>query len=448
MAEILFTNPVKVAIIGPDDRVEKTMRVAEDYPSLKLLPWIYQSEEETAELYQQAVQEVEIVLFMGPIPYYAVQTLEALHLPRLFIPLTGSSLMRALFQARINNTSWPTSISIDSLNHEIVEETFRDLGLADIKVYPKEFSGPITCQNLVNFHFELWRAGKSEVAFTCLRSAYYRLLEIGVPVYRVVATNSAIRESLSRVVIQGEQIRAKDMQIAVQICDIDQFEEISRRSSSEYAGERVRLTLQSILNDYAEQTWASVHFIGGDRFTIFTTRGILEKATADYQVDPLLEAVRKTLSATISVGTGLGLTAYHAEQNAYKALARAKAFGGDCSFIMTDDGRLVGPLGNDRRLESSLIQGHSDYLDLTQKTNLGIETLSRIASIQKLLGKETVDASELALILNVSTRSARRILKRLVQADLAELWAKEQATPTGRPRSLYRIRLGKEDSQN
>ena len=434
-------NKIQVALIGPDDRVQKVLAVAREFPYLNLRVWVYQDEEETLSLFHKAAQEAEVVVFTGTIPYYITTASERPSVPLLYVPLTGSGLMRTLFNVFITDQIKVNAFSIDNLEKNVVLETLEELGQPNLHVYAKEFEGTIPSKELVDFHYELWKAGKINVALTCLRSAYYRLKELGVPTYRVVATNSAIRETLTQAIMRGEQLRAKDTQVSVQICEIDDYSGLIKRSSSEYAGERIKISLQNLLNDYAERIWASVHPDGNDRFTIFTTRGMLERVTDFYQSDPLLERARNHLATTVSIGTGFGQTAYHAELNAQKALNRAKAFGGDCSFVMTNDGRLFGPIGKSNRLEYSVIENKTELLALAQKANLGIETITKLVSLTKTLGQDTLVAPDLAHGLNISPKSARRILKRLLDAGLAEIWAKEQATATGRPRMIYRVHL-------
>jgi hypothetical protein len=445
-----ITSPslIKVAFIGPDDRVNRALDIAAEFPVLSLKPWIYQDEEETLALFHKAVKDAEVIAFTGSIPYDIVVSSEKPTIPLVYVPLTGSGLMRSLFYVFVDDKIKVEALSVDYLEKRVVLETLEELGQSNLEVYAKDFKGSVESEELVKFHHDLWKAGKINVALTCLRSTYYRLLDLGVRAYRVVATNSAIRETLTQAVLYGEELRAKETQIAIQICDIDNYKELLKRSSSEYESERIRISLQNILNDYAEKTWASVHPDGNDRFTIFTTRGMLEKATDSFNSDPLLEKVQSQLSVSVSVGTGFGQTTYHAELNARKALGRAKAFGGNCSFVMTSKGRLFGPLGRDKQLEYSIIENREDLLKVARKTNLGVETITKIASLCEKLGKDTFDATEIAHGLNITPKSARRILKKLLQGNSAEIWAKEQATPTGRPRTIYRITMPSPELKN
>ena len=59
---------------------------------------------------------------------------------------------------------------------------------------------------------------------------------------------------------------------------------------------------------------------------------------------------------------------------------------------------------------------------------------------------DVFDAHELADCLEVTTRSARRIISRLIEAGCGEVYAKENAASRGRPKSLVRILLGSEPS--
>lgn len=435
---------VRVAVIGPGGLVEKACNLHAEFPSLKLQKWGYEHESEAPSIYQAASDDIDVALFMGPIPYHkTLNNVDVSH-PLIYVSLSGTSLMRALYQARVMDERAIERFSVDVLSEKIVLESLHELGEKDTNVYTKVLAKDVLAEELIDFHVDLWESGKIDVAMSCLRTAYRTLREFGIPSYRVTATNSAIREAFNYAVVRGEQLNSEETQIAVQICKLDGDSGSTRETNSGYAGERIRLELQRILNDYAEDTWASMYYDGGNRFSIYTTRGILSKVMNSYQVDPILNKVRERLDVTVSVGTGLGTTAYHAELNAKRALARAERYGGNSSFVLTTNGKLFGPIGAKHSIESRVISGSEGFDEVIEKTGLGIETISKIVSCLRYLGKDSCTSAELANAMQISQRSARRYLKTLYDNGFAQLKGKEHASPTGRPRKIYRILLGKE----
>jgi len=433
---------IRVAVIGPDDLVQKVQSLQGEFPALTLLSFPYQMEDEAPVIFRLAAIQAEAVVFTGPVPYYITRQEGVSPLPLQYIPLTGSSLMRTIFELRETPEVDPRcGISLDTVKGKTARETMTELGLTGVPLYIKEFEDLVSADELVAFHHDLAVQGRTAAALTCLRSAHLKLKALGVTSFWVVPTYSGIRDTLQMVLLQVEQLRSKETQIAVQVCDIDGYADLVKRAPSDYYGNRIRLILHNILNDYAERTWASVQASSADRFTIITTRGILEKVTDGYQSDPLLGEIRKQLPAKVSIGTGFGATAYHAQKSAQQALARAKAAGGDCSYVLTDQGKLLGPLGREPRLEARVLAQDERLLNVAKRAGLSYTTISKIVSTLDLLGKSTLTSPELALGLQISSRNARRILNQLAAAGMAESSGKEYALPSGRPRRVYRIHL-------
>ena len=54
-------------------------------------------------------------------------------------------------------------------------------------------------------------------------------------------------------------------------------------------------------------------------------------------------------------------------------------------------------------------------------------------------GKDTITANDIAEVLNITLRSARRILNSLNESGIASLIGKEQPAGRGRPRQVYKI---------
>ncbi len=421
----------QVAVIGADDVVEKIMGFQDDFQNLVLKSMPYVLEDEIPSLLKEATGIVDVILFAGPVPYFIAKSLGEETIPNLYVSFTGTSFMQILFQVFNQSKIDVTGISVDILEEKVVLETMNELGLSNIELYTKEYSGIEQSDELVKFHLNLWKEGKTSIALSCLRSSYWKLLDEGVQAYRIVPTSTAIREALKRAVVHGEQLQSKETQIAVQICDIDGYSDLIQNYNFEYKGQRIKLSFQQILNDYAERTLAAVNYEGGDRLTIFTTRGILEKITNLYRNDPLLDEIRERLSIAVSIGTGLGRTAYDATRNAQNALRFAKDAGGDCSYVMTDIGKMIGPIGKEPRLESVVISTDPNFVRVAKKAGMSIETISKLNSLMNLLGKQTLTSHELATGFQISNRSASRILNRLLKAELVSLIGTAQSSPTG-----------------
>lgn len=432
---------IKVAVIGPEDIVARVVGLAEEFPGVQFLPLSYASESETADLTRKGEEGADVIVFTGPVPYYLALAAGKPSRPCLFVRYTTAGLLTTLLQMVTQHGTDIRRLSVDTMSQAAIAEVYAELGIPPDEIYTKEYEGPIEAAELVSFHTELWQRGKTNAALTCLRSAYRRLQEKGVPVFRISPPRSAFRDTLQLAVLEGQAVRSKETQIAVALLNIDQFRSRVRKSNSQYEVQRLKLALHKIALDWGEEIQASVVFLGGDEFLIFTTRGILERYTGHYNRIPLLGQIRSELFLTASLGIGLGRTAVEAENHARNALTQAKANGGDCCYVAFDDGRIRGPLGHAEQMTYALRSEDERIVQLAHMTNLSVVTISRLLSALDKLGKPTVTANELAAALAITMRSARRLLGALEEKKLAHVVGEEQPVVRGRPRKVYQLKL-------
>ncbi|MCX6030522.1 MAG: hypothetical protein NT169_14645 [Chloroflexi bacterium] len=438
---------MRVGVIGPQDVVNAVLELAAEFPSLQLIPICYQREEETTSLAEQCQGRVDLIVFTGPVPYYIATYNLKLRIPLFYVRPVGANLLRALFDLTYHKDIDLRRVSIDTLSRKMVEETYAELNLPADQVFCKEYARPTVAGDLVPFHYSLWKEGKTSAALTCLRSACVELQALGVPAFWITPVKAAIRETLNLAVLEGKHLRSQAVQIVVGICSSDGLDELAQRTGAEYEMRRINLALHDLLNNFGEQTHTWVQELDGNDFVLFMTRGVLEQTTQFYQHWPLLDLVRERLSTTISLGIGLGQTAYEAGKNARSALSLARQKGGDCVFVVGQDDTALGPFGRGHALEAVMRTQDARLIAAAKRAHLGIATVSKLDSLTKTLGRETVTTAEIAQRFNMTPRSARRLLSLLDQHGLAEVVGEEQLPSAGRPRMVYRIRLSPESDE-
>ena len=141
-------------------------------------------------------------------------------------------------------------------------------------------------------------------------------------------------------------------------------------------------------------------------------------------------------------GLGYGTTAFNAEANARKAMSRAGDTGGCNLFSVDVDGQLDGPMSSSlRSLRYSIAETDAEVIAAARDTGLSPAYVARIKSLTRMTGNNRFDVEELAAALDISGRSARRILQAMAEAGRASVAALESTSKAGRPRRLYEIRL-------
>lgn len=357
-----------------------------------------------------------------------------------YVPHTGASLYRTLLRIYYERQIPVQQLSFDTYHPSEIERLLEEVGIGERVPYVKHYQGGISAAALAQYHYGLWKQGLTKAAVTCLRTAQLELEKLGVPVYRVLPARSAVESVVQMIIRTGEMLRFQDAQIAVQMMEVDSLFAISNETFSTDEIYKMEMKVTEKLLKYAKKIQGSLKIAGPGRYVIFTTRGALKDITDHYKIIPTIKELEDMDREIAACGIGVGRTAYEAEIHAGKAFLHAKKYGRGTWMVVFDDDTIAGPLGRAEQIRYSF--DCAELQAISQKTNLSVATLSKISAILRKLGKNEMNAYELAAYMQILPRSARRILHELEMKGLAEVVGETNPYPRGRPRKVYRIFLG------
>jgi len=427
--------------MGSADSVEVVRNIAEEYQDFECRSFAFRDMSEIIPLFQVHDSEVDMWILPGRTAYLTAQEWGKVTRPMFHMPYKGSSLYKTLCEIFYTQSARLTEISFDSVLYDDLKQVFVEMGIADEPTYVRPFAIGRTEEAALNYHYDLWRAGKTKLAVTCYPEVKKRLTALGVPAYRVLPARSAVESVLNLMLRTAEMQTAREAQIAVQLLEVDALIRPREfQSTDELFAMEMKLTQKLIT--YAKTVQGALKTAGTGRFAIFTTRGMVKKLTRDFSAIPALEEFEQINASVLACGIGIGLSAYEAEFNATKALMTAKERGRGTWMIFFEDKTVVGPLG----AKEQITYGYSSerLQSISKQTAVSVATLSRLSSVWHKLGQPGINAQELALQLQMLPRSARRILQDLERVGLAEVIGEESPSPRGRPRKRYKINLERE----
>ena len=428
------SGELTIGIVGPHDLVERIMLTgtsaagqpgaAGPGPVRRLVAAAYRDEHEAADMVARLGPAVDACLFASQVPYEVARKAGVLSTPATYVPLAGSALYAALFRASRDGDRDLGRASIDVLSRAEVEDAFAELGIAARRLHVRE--EPASAAVLTSFHERLWRKQESSVAFTCLQSVANRLSAADVPVFTIRPTGSAIHWALQTAALLGGYRRLDDAQLAVIIVEIPTLRDSARRASPRQSREELRLTVQRFLVQEAQRLHATVSPVSDHGFLITATRGSLASVTDGFRVMPFTERARSELGITIETGVGTGRTALEAEAHARAAMGRAHLV----AARGLNPGREGHPLVPTPRQPGAGTPGRIRALD----------TLTRLAGkLPEATATLIVDADTAGRLLDVTPRTARRLLHSLVEEGLAWPLPPSRSPQPGRPRQFYRL---------
>lgn len=428
---------IRIGIVGPEDSLNVIKQVPYSNPEAEWTFLEYDDVHNAAELVARYMNEMDVFLLTGEVPYRIVTESETeISKPLLYIPHTGTALYRTLFEMAFHHRRQMEKISIDTISEEEVAEVFRELNIPcdNNFVMPQEIQPGLWGER----HLQLWKEKKIDAVITSLSTTMKYLIKHQVPVFRIRPTESVIRAYMDHAFRAGLLQDAKKGQILIQLIQIDNFNHLIHYTGSEYSTQQIQLELHKRLLDYTVEIEGAFTSLGRDAFLLVTTQGAFQKYTEGKLVNPIPEWVVEKLPITISVGIGEGQTGIEAETHARIALKHAQDHGGGCCFFTTTYGEVKGPL-DDEKMVAFKYQIDGEIHRIAQKAGMSPVTLGKVAHVLEKLGKTEVTSVELSQHLKITPRQARRILTQLKTAGAAEQIGEEGHSIIGRPRSIYRI---------
>ncbi|MEK5040167.1 ArsR family transcriptional regulator [Sporosarcina sp. FSL K6-3457] len=434
-----MVKKIRLGLFGAEDSLEIMQSVIVQFPEFSCISISYWQDDEIIEKLTANMDDVDMWLFSGQIPYGYAKKWSGISQPMFYVPSSGSSLYRTLLHIAYQQKIPFSQLSFDTFNPAELERIFLESEIDFKPGFLKHYEEEIPTDEVVQYHYDLWKEGKTQAAVTCLKNAQHALIALGVPAFRVLPAQSAIISTLALIRQTDETLHFKESQIAVQMIEFDSFSSLTKDTFSTDEIHKVEIKMTEKLLEYTKKINGSLKSAGPGRYMIFTTRGPLQEITKEFTVTPDQTVLQLTGENTVTCGIGIGQTAYEAEINAGIALLHAKDYDKGSWMVVFDDKTITGPLGQPEQIIYGIAP--EKLQALSQQTSLSVVTLSKLESILRKIGKMEISAHDLASYMKIMPRSARRILTELEAKGLAQVVAEETLHPRGRPRKIYQIML-------
>lgn len=426
---------MKIAIVGAKDSVEKVTRIfRSSYMEHEFIPYSVGLCDECEEVLNHCEENADGVIFTGLGFVNISKKLNILSIPVEFIRRDGSCIIKTFWDLRDLEVE-PKRISMDVVGRHLFDDVCEELDLSFEASYLFPYNPEQIEEALKEEHQKLWESGKIDLAITSYGWIYEQLVKEKVPVARLGVTAPIIRNSLDRLIARIENQEMKKSQLAVLLITIEAKQDYNRY---EYEALRKRNTFEKMLIDYLPVIQGTVTQNRGDQYIIISTRGAIENPIGEVAFLQILHET-ELHNIRLHAGVGFGHTAFDADYNARIALNKSREEKGNCVFLVDAEKRIVGPMGHRESIAYESTAMGETVKRIAQQTGLSTSYISRIINLTKKLDVEYVDSKKMAELLNITERSARRILKKLLDAGHAELVTESQRNTVGRPIHIYKI---------
>lgn len=419
----------KIGVIGPPDMVEKVLLLSSEYPSVKFVSCPYENEKLAPKIVKEVQHKLDGILFTGPIPYHISFEYLKIRKPWGFVPYTTTGLLKAFIdfmKEHPEKLRKPISLSLDTLKENDVIDMVEEIGLTVNRVFVKEYDPTQEIfPSFVKFHVELFKDGKIDVAFSCLKSTWEELKKQGYPAFLVSPMRNSIRVAIDRLIMEMDYEERK-LDVA--------FVLFKFRNKDDFLRKKDMIKVHDGLLDETHR-WGGM-VVHQDPSTLFliTSYSHIHRITDGFKVSPfqdLLDEVSGELSMIVGVGRDIG----EAEKNVREAEKIVEHR--DQNGVYLYDGRSLRKLepGSRERIYTKI----TDERIMRISKKLGINPINlKILEENFLKVRDGFTSDEVANVLKLSPRTARRILQRLKEAGFLRMVGKK-SMGKGRPKHLYII---------
>lgn len=397
----------------------------------------YQSSEELLELYRTNMDRYDGFLFSGSFPYDAVSSHFLINpaKPHAFFSVTDRDYYRVITKVAIRYPGIDFSkVHLDTPEIDVDFDFIFDFSnmpqlstpFPDYRELP---SMEAVYQVTLDYYKKLWNEGSVKLIITRLSSLFPKLKEEGIPCVYLSTSPASMLDTFHRLLAQ---LRAGEVvETTTAFCQITPIEK-NFTDAQKTSLEKALYQCNKIFGMCFIIRGAETHF------ELTTTTSVLKNITNRYSICPVTSFLHETLDFPLAVGWGSANNAVAAYQNALRASKESRHSLGHPAFVVTADNTVIGPLSSQRRIAYSDIPNER-IQEVSKKVSLSPLNLQRLAGVLNQKKTNVLSAEELAYYLDITPRSASRILSKLVDAGAAMVSYNRQINLRGRPAKIYTI---------
>ncbi|WP_394866450.1 transcriptional regulator [Paraclostridium bifermentans] len=424
-----------IGILGPLDSALRIQKYLQEIDSgLEIRLYTKEKIAEAIDLIEQCESECNGIILTGCGIHEVIIKNYEIKKPHSFVERSDTSILKAFWEMHDLNIDID-KFSIDVVEKDMVETIIDEFEIKHDKMYCLPFSTNINEDSYLDWHMDLYISGKTKTMITGFMNIYNQLKEKDYPIFLLKPTRSLVKAAYDEVMGQYAINKAENSQIAVEIFN---FGNSGSNIENYYSNMLKKADMDKYIATYVRSINGAVFPFGRNEYIIFSNKGAVNK-NRNYEKLLQLQKEIKTLGFSLSIGIGFGSNAFKAEINASKALERGIDSKENYIYSIDEEENLTGPLGLENEMSYCIVPDDKSILELSEKSGLSCETISKIMGINEIRGSKIYDSKELAGYLDISDRSARRILQKITTADLGKVHSKESSKGAGRPKNLIEI---------
>lgn len=278
----------------------------------------------------------------------------------------------------------------------------------------------------------LWREKKFDIFVTRFTNLVGRLEAEQIPYILLTPSRETILDQFYELLSDMKESMIQNSLVAC--CVI----EISKPDQSQENYDK----LKSLLHNFNEvQNHRLIIRKNDSHFEVITSGMDVKELTSGYTSCLLSDEINNKAPFPLKIGWGISFDIIAAYKNAKRAVLECGKDRNHFTYLVTESQEMVGPLNSNRSLSYDL-QPDAHIFSLAKSLGIAPVNLEKMVSLQKLRNMYEFTSSDLVYFLEITPRSASRILKKLAEGGFARPVRSINLSGTGRPVTVYEIDFG------
>ena len=388
----------------------------------------YTSNDNLVYIYQQNVNQFDALLFGGSYTYNTLlERVGSIPKPCAFFNIADRDYFRVIAQLAIQEPGVDFSrVFFDQPDQPVDFESVLGPQGASIveEIDPSMPYGDYWNQGL-NRYRELWKSGQADWIVSRFGSMEEQLQKEGIRYKLLLPSKESMLDTFYGLLLRLQEKAPRGGATGIGL--------LRPHSSSGRQLEDLALAAEQ-----ASRQMGGVFLVyrHGPNVELTVSAPTLWEATRQYTSSRLLPFLKKRLDFPFAIGWGCAEDVIAAHRGASRALKNALGQPASSAFLVTEDAYLIGPLAE---------EGTGTPIAVQRPQELMYRLPARYVNqlVEAFEGKKEVVlcAREMGEILNLTTRSAARILSQLADAGSAVTANKRGMSQRGRPVKYYRLDL-------
>lgn len=429
----------KIGVVGPHISVELIIEYAKEIQSeMVFIPFSYSNMREIIGNLEEHDNQIDFWLFSGYFPYSEALKSKVSIEKMEFVYTFGESVFQNVFEDSYKRGRLPMGISMDNM---LLEHTpiniMRDFTKLAERYFVYEFEPYEDLNHLFEHHMTLWKEKKTDLAITTNPQVQKLLLEAGVNAFWMGPQKTEIYHSL---LVLTEKVKTryyKGTQATALILRLNNYDEIKSLHREGYRIGFLNIDIHRLLMELCEDLGGYLIENGLGRYTIFSTRGVVERKVSN--IFEMLNRIEVQLECTLSVGIGSANTIFKADSFAQQALHQTNEEEGN-QIVFMYDGKVVEYDSDETFIQYNLRSNDPEVIKKLSETTISVKIFSKLESLIEDEKLHTFVVKDIARGLKTSERNAQRIIAQLTKIDLIEHCGEEHRNTRGRSTKVYRLK--------